>query len=89
MTSRRNFLRALATGAAVGIVAPAALAELLAPKRTIFLPPRGGWRLDSRWLTNTVEFDGSASAGYNAGVPGFFIMPLSLETAANILASAP
>lgn len=43
MFTRRNFLRALATGAAVGVVAPAALAELLAPKRTIFLPPRGGW----------------------------------------------
>lgn len=40
--NRRGFLRALAVGVPA-IVAPAALVELLAPKRTIFLPPRGGW----------------------------------------------
>lgn len=40
--SRRSFLRG-ALGAGVGIVAAPALIELLAPKRTIFLPPRGGW----------------------------------------------
>jgi hypothetical protein len=73
MISRRNFLQRLATGAVVGIVAPAALAELLAPKRTIFLPPRGGWlaKLGFEWVTDTVEFDVSTSVGYNAGVPQF------------------
>lgn len=40
--NRRGFLRG-ALGAAVGAIAGAELAEALAPKRTIFLPPRGGW----------------------------------------------
>lgn len=40
--NRRSFLRG-ALGAAVGIVASAELIESLTPKRTIFLPPRGGW----------------------------------------------
>lgn len=29
--------------AVIGAVATPALAELLTPKRTVFLPPRGGW----------------------------------------------
>lgn len=40
---RRKFLKGLLGGAVVGAVAAPALAELLEPKRTIFLPPRGGW----------------------------------------------
>jgi hypothetical protein len=40
--NRRQFLKR-ALCAAPLIVAPAGLAELLAPSRTIFLPPRGGW----------------------------------------------
>lgn len=44
--NRRGFLRG-ALGATVGVVAGAELVEALAPKRTIFLPPRGGWRLGS------------------------------------------
>jgi hypothetical protein len=40
--NRRQFLtRALA--AVPLVVAPAAVVDLLLPKRTIFLPPRGGW----------------------------------------------
>lgn len=37
--NRRNLLKLLA-----GSVATLAVGELLLPKRTIFLPPRGGWR---------------------------------------------
>lgn len=40
---RRSFLRSALAGAAVGIVAGPELIELLAPKRTIFLPPADGW----------------------------------------------
>lgn len=54
--NRRGFLRALGTAATVGVVAPAALAELLVPKRTIFLPPRGGWLLDKVWYTDEVAY---------------------------------
>lgn len=39
--TRRSFLGLLAAGTAIA-VAPE-LAALLAPKRTIFLPPVGGW----------------------------------------------
>jgi hypothetical protein len=45
--NRRGFLQALG-GLGVGVVAGAELAELLAPTRTIFLPPRGGWHSDGR-----------------------------------------
>lgn len=41
--SRRSFLRNALAGAIVGAVAGPELVELLTPKRTIFLPPRGGW----------------------------------------------
>lgn len=41
--NRRNFLRAAFNTTLVGTVATPALAELFTPKRTIFLPPRGGW----------------------------------------------
>lgn len=92
--NRRNFLRALG-GAVVGAVAGAELAELLSPKPTIFLPPRGGW-LSSRVkvLRNeaeVAEFFGadlaeqeSANAFFvaNAGVPQFltnYIDPKILE----------
>lgn len=44
--TRRGFLKR-ALGLSVGVVAGVDLAELLAPTRTIFLPPRGGWLL--RW----------------------------------------
>jgi hypothetical protein len=37
--SRRSFL----FGSAAVVLASAELAELLAPRRTIFLPPHGGW----------------------------------------------
>jgi len=40
---RRGFLGLLTGAAAAAVVAPAALAEILEPKRTIFLPPKGGW----------------------------------------------
>lgn len=40
---RRTFLRGILRTAVVGAVATPALAELLAPKPTIFLPPRSGW----------------------------------------------
>ena len=43
--NRRGFLRGLLTVGVPAVVAPAALAELLVPKRSIFLPPRGGWDL--------------------------------------------
>lgn len=40
--NRRGFFSALA-GAAAGVIVGPELAELLVPKRTIFLPPAGGW----------------------------------------------
>lgn len=52
--NRRGFLRG-ALGAAVGIVAGAELVEALAPKRTIFLPPRGGWFPNVRVLRSEAE----------------------------------
>lgn len=42
MLSRRAFLRGALSLAPV-VIAPPALAELLEPRRTIFLPPAGGW----------------------------------------------
>lgn len=70
MFTRRNFLRALATGAAVGVVAPAALVELLAPKRTIFLPPRGGW---AAGLPPLKSFYFQTHTQYSARVPQFLV----------------
>lgn len=50
--NRRGFLGLLAAAPAAVVLAPD-LAEMLAPRRTIFLPPRGGWRVDmSHYLTN-------------------------------------
>lgn len=43
MLDRRTFLRGMLKGAVIGAVATPALAELLTPKRTVFLPPAGGW----------------------------------------------
>lgn len=40
--NRRQFLTSALASVPV-IAAPAALLEALVPKRTIFLPPRGGW----------------------------------------------
>jgi hypothetical protein len=51
--NRRGFFGLLAASAAV--VASPELAELLLPKRTIFLPPSGGW-LSSRGLLRYSEF---------------------------------
>lgn len=49
--NRRGFLGLLAAAPAAVVLAPD-LVELLAPKRTIFLPPRGGWHVDmSHYLT--------------------------------------
>jgi hypothetical protein len=53
--NRRNFLQSLLGGAIVGAVATPALAELLAPKRTIFLPPRGGWGGVPEYLENYID----------------------------------
>lgn len=62
--NRRGFLRNVLAGAAVGVVATPALAELLTPKRSIFLPPRGGW---SSWvLTEALVWEDP-----NAGIPSF------------------
>lgn len=68
---RRSFLRG-ALGAAVGIVAAAPLVEALTPKRTIFLPPRGGWTTNSAPL-QSFHFQTHAqyAARSNAGVPQF------------------
>jgi hypothetical protein len=46
--SRRGFFKALG-GAAIGFTAGAELLELLAPTRTIFLPPAGGWITHPSW----------------------------------------
>jgi hypothetical protein len=43
--NRRSFLRAIG-GVAIGVAATDELLEALAPKRTIFLPPRSAIRLD-------------------------------------------
>jgi hypothetical protein len=51
--NRRGFFGLVAASAAV-VVAPE-LAELLVPRRTIFLPPAGGW-LSSRGLLRYTEF---------------------------------
>lgn len=40
--NRRGFFRVLAAAPIAAVLAPD-IAELLAPTRTIFLPPRGGW----------------------------------------------
>lgn len=53
--NRRGFFRALAVGAVTGVVATPALVELLTPKRTIFLPPRGGWILTDIPVTLNIE----------------------------------
>lgn len=50
--NRRGFLGLLAATPIAAVLAPD-LVELLAPKRTIFLPPRGGWHADmSRYFTS-------------------------------------
>ena len=56
--NRRGFFGLLAS-TPVALVAGAELAELLAPRRTIFLPPRGGW-LPPSWGMGT--FSNVASA---------------------------
>lgn len=70
--NRRGFLRALGTAATVGVVAPAALAELLAPKRTIFLPPRGGWYSSAFDIQTAIgaELDKLFAASY--GTPIYY-----------------
>jgi hypothetical protein len=57
MISRRNFLRTLGTAAVAGVVATPAIVELLAPKRTIFLPPHGGWVINEARIRKLVEFN--------------------------------
>lgn len=52
---RRTFLRGILRTAVVGAVAAPALAELLTPKPTIFLPPRGGWWVNDTWPTATAQ----------------------------------
>lgn len=47
--NRRGFFGLFTAGTAVAI--NPALAELLVPKRTIFLPPAGGWLGGNRLLT--------------------------------------
>jgi hypothetical protein len=41
--NRRSFLKFLLPTSGAAVVAPELLAEIWTPKRTIFLPPRGGW----------------------------------------------
>lgn len=54
--NRRGFMGLLAAAPIAAVLAPD-LAELLAPKRTIFLPPRGGWRVaSSRYFTSKDEW---------------------------------
>jgi hypothetical protein len=58
--NRRGFLKALGAGA-VGVVATPAILEALAPTRSIFLPPRGGW------LVNRVEYYGTTRGRWAYG----------------------
>ena len=52
--NRRQFLTRALAGIPL-LAAPVALLEALEPKRTIFLPPRGGWGgVDSFW-SGTLE----------------------------------
>lgn len=52
---RRTFLRGMLKTAVIGAVATPALAELLTPKRTIFLPPRSGWLDNTTGQTATAQ----------------------------------
>lgn len=67
MLTRRKFLRTLGTAAFAGVVATPALAELLTPKPTIFLPPRGGW------FTAKTDFCYGLTSGsaFNGAIPSF------------------
>lgn len=57
--NRRAFLLALSTAAAAGLIVP----ELVLPKRTFFLPPRGGWRSENYWTAWDPENAPSPPAG--------------------------
>lgn len=59
--NRRGFLGLLG-GAVAAVAAPAALVEALEPKRTIFLPPRGGWAGD--FDTANMRFKATERFGY-------------------------
>ncbi len=45
--NRRGFLKLLLPAAGAAAIAPDLLFEIWTPKRTIFLPPPGGWSLRS------------------------------------------
>lgn len=63
--NRRQFLRG-ATLSVPLVVAPAAVLEALQPKRSIFLPPRGGWfySWSERWNGWNLEGGGGGSGYY-------------------------
>lgn len=51
--NRRGFLKLLLPAAGAVAIAPELIAEIWAPRRTYFLPPRGGWH-DVRLLTGEI-----------------------------------
>lgn len=50
---RRDFLKRLAL-VPIGAVLTQELCDLLQPKKTIFLPPRGGWPDHGVWLDGNI-----------------------------------
>lgn len=58
--NRRQFLTRALVGVPL-VLAPVGLVEALAPKRTIFLPPRGGWLRHT--YTSTIEYAGVDNVG--------------------------
>lgn len=60
--NRRGFLKQLAF-VPIGAVWGDELSELLQPKKTIFLPPRGGWHDHGVWLPGNSNWT-KVNAGY-------------------------
>lgn len=71
--NRRGFLGLLASTPVAAVLAPD-LVELLAPKRTIFLPPRGGWG----WRDDILDV-ATSSVYSNVLAPGVCLTQQSLE----------
>lgn len=66
--NRRLFLQSFA--AVPVVLATPAIVEALAPKRSIFLPPRGGWPTDGlQAMLGSSDFE--ISSGYSVPLPGF------------------
>jgi hypothetical protein len=66
--TRRGFLGFLAGAVAAAPAAVALAEELVTPKRTIFLPPRGGWRWGEEVMAQYHQFIETTLGSYTSAV---------------------